>query len=79
MKEKKPFKVGAKYKLKKACVAQFQYDRTILRHFGLGANGGVFEFVVGHIDNNGRAYVEQNGVCVAHASERRMFTRVDNK
>lgn len=81
MKEKKPFKVGATYKLKKKCVNDFQFDDAINHEFGL-CSKEVFTFTVGHISEGfiyQRIYVKEGGVCVAYGSERNMFKRVDNK
>ena len=80
MKEKKPFKLGATYKLKKRYVDELQWTDYMFELYG---EKRVFTFTVGACDNAlGLVYcVNQNGgdVAVACTFERHMFKRVDNK
>lgn len=75
MKEKKPFKVGATYKLKRNAIAYFKRSQDISSKYG----NDVFEFTVAKLDCDGDA-IDTDGLLVAYnTSERHMFTRIDNK
>lgn len=78
MKQKKPFKVGATYQLKKKYIEEFHRPTEIHNLYG----DGVFQFVVGHIREGNivsRVYTKEHGVHVAYTPERYMFKRIDNK
>lgn len=76
MKEKKPFKVGATYKLKERYVSDFYWSAELREEF----ENKSFQFTVTKVTVSGHAMCEpQFNWSVANASERHMFTRVDNK
>lgn len=75
MKEKKPFKVGATYKLNRDAIAYFNRTRDIISKYG----DDVFKFTVAKLDCDGDA-IDADGLLVAcNNSERHLFTRIDNK
>lgn len=74
-KVKKPFKVGATYKLKKKHVNDFIRNTKIRSVFG----NGVFKFTASQVLAVGaRCEDYQHGI-IAVTSERHMFKRIDNK
>lgn len=76
MKEKKPFQVGATYKLKKKYVDHFYFTFYLTQEYGI-TDGEVFSFTPTRVTSDNYAYM--NDCCVARPTERHMFTRVDNK
>lgn len=81
MKSKKPFKVGATYRLKKSCVNDMWWNLSMIEMFG---GKCVFEFTPSHVCIEQKAWIYPNGdttkkFCVATAAERQMFKRIDNK
>lgn len=72
MKEKKPFKVGAEYRLKEKYIDDFNW--SISSELGIKPHTQ-FTFTVERAGD----YVYSNGHIVAYSHERHMFTRVDNK
>ena len=78
MKEKKPFKTGATYQLKKRYLDKHQWTDSMLELYG---EKRPFAFKVSAY-GNGVAYgVDLDGdeIGIATDSERHMFKRVDNK
>lgn len=71
MKEKKPFKVGATYKLDEP--TQLRYTNAIRNKYGTHQ----FLFTVASIDKDGARDSEDH--LIACHDERGIFTRVDNK
>lgn len=76
MKEKKPYKVGATYKLKKKYINDFYWSPELIEKFRYKS----FEFTVTTLNSGGHAMCKPD-FCqsVANTEERHMFTRVDNK
>lgn len=72
MSTKKPFKLGATYKLVEP--DQFRYTNAILSHYGKYS----FSFTVHSIDSDG-AVRDANRVLIAVPRERDFFKRIDNK
>lgn len=76
MKEQKPFKVGATYKLKEKYINDFFWTREIENYFGKKA----FEFTVSEVDSEGNSFYKPYiHTTVGNVEERHMFKRVDNK
>lgn len=78
---KKPFKLGATYRLRKSMTNHFNYNTYIEDAFGI-TRGEVFEFTVCTIGGSTNQLIypsEKPEMCVATASERKYFKRVDNK
>lgn len=76
MKEKKPFKVGATYKLKERYVSDFYWSAGLRAKF----DSKPFQFKVTKVTSGGHAMCEpQFNWSVANQNERHMFKRVDNK
>lgn len=81
MKSKKPFKVGATYRLKKSCVDDLWWNCSMIEFFG---RKSVIEFTPSYVGEDQKAWIYPNGdkskqFCVATVSERLMFKRVDNR
>lgn len=77
MKNKKPFKVNATYRIRMSKTHKFDYDDYHMQ-LALGVSeGDIFEFTPDHVDNEGNAFY--NDACIALATERNLFTRIDNK
>lgn len=76
MKSRKPFKVGATYKLKERYVDDFIWSGELRDEF----DNKSFQFTVTKVTIDGHAMCEpQFYWVVANKNERHMFTRVDNK
>lgn len=74
-KVKKPFKVGATYRLKPEYINEFMYTSAIRSVYG----NGVFSFTVSHINGEHVYASNVNTSSIAIHKERHMFTRIDNK
>lgn len=78
---KKPFKLGARYRLRKSMTNKFQYNTYINDAFGI-TTGEVFEFTVDSFGGCTGQFIypsEKPVLCVAMAMERDYFKRIDNK
>ena len=78
MKEKKPFKLGATYKLKKRYVDDLRWTDQMREHLG---DECVFKFKVTVISEDGVAGtdVDDKLIYIAQPDERKYFKRIDNK
>lgn len=78
MKDKKQFKLGAMYKLKKKYINQLLWTDDMTKHLGFV---GVFKFKVTVISEDGVAgtRIGDEDLFIAQPSERHMFKRIDNK